>query len=1100
MTALEVADALAPFALVHGFPGEPSPGDPLPDDPALETYCFLPFHRTGAAAALSEPFDVTRPARARLRVRVPLRAGAAEATAEHRLLLRGPGDVVGIDEAQVVRRYPEAGSGDADPLDLVHVEFNAPDLPWQYTPTGPGGPSRRQLPPWLRLVVVAWTPGRIAPPRGPGLPRVLTGVNPQSELPPEAEAWAWAHVQVLGGVDGAASVAHRLAPGSPATNLSRLVCPTRLLPDTRWIAAVVPTFAVGVTAGLGGTPAGDARLGFAWSISSSTAIDLPAYAHWEFQTSHDVNFEQLAGRLTPVAARGEVGFRRLDTGDPGGGVTPVRQGSDRQVGGPLIRPTAQVHDGQAWPARATRQLRKRVEEPDRTEYGKRSSRPTVGPPLYGGTHLAQHTLADEPGGTPTPSWLGQLNLDAVDRVVAGLGTRVVQMDQEDLMARAWTQVEGVLAANDALRQAQFARWVGGRLHERHLRRMSPAGQLAVTARAQPALAHTRDRTVWGAVEASATPRAVAGSAMRRLVRPAGPVARFARTPQARIAQVGDLLATRQRSTSWVLRDTAPDGVLGLRRGAADVIARLADVDSASVVAAAAALGRGTLMQGGVTLEDAMPDDWAQTRADDALRRSLFAVLAAIHSMRLLDTDPVLVVPPGARLVDQMVPDLMAQVDAIDRALLGSVQEIWVPRLLGFDLGLDEGRPFPELPDAVGQDRRETLSRLRERLRRVLGENPPVAVRMPFEEVLGRVADGAREDVRTISEALAPSGHPVITDRARQSLRIPALRLADRLRPDVTVGQRIGFRLLLPDVWPFRDWIVGDRLEEVMAAPQFSTPLYQALDRFDREWLLPGVSRIEPAEMVTVLKSNPRFMEAFLVGANHEMGRELLWREYPTDGRATCFRSFWTPTHELTQPVHRLRTGGLGGHIDPRFEGMLVLLVRGELVRRYPGLLAHAMTERSPARGGKPPRIGGTPKSPLFQLPLEPNVLLVGFQLTREDVDAAESAAPPKPWWFTLSEHVGEPRFGLDGGDAHGPGSSVARDDLTWPDLAVDGVTRRHLAATVPSGLRVDYPGPVGDDTPTNGDAARTAYRLFQLPARAAYRAQPMVNPPAPVVP
>ena len=30
----------------------------------------------------------------------------------------------------------------------------------------------------------------------------------------------------------------------------------------------------------------------------------------------------------------------------------------------------------------------------------------------------------------------------------------------------------------------------------------------------------------------------------------------------------------------------------------------------------------------------------------------------------------------------------------------------------------------------------------------------------------------------------------------------------------------------------------------------------------------------------------------MVGLNHEMARELLWREYPTDQRGSYFRQFW----------------------------------------------------------------------------------------------------------------------------------------------------------------------------------------------------------------
>ena len=48
----------------------------------------------------------------------------------------------------------------------------------------------------------------------------------------------------------------------------------------------------------------------------------------------------------------------------------------------------------------------------------------------------------------------------------------------------------------------------------------------------------------------------------------------------------------------------------------------------------------------------------------------------------------------------------------------------------------------------------------------------------------------------------------------------------------------------------------------------------------------------------------RFVEAFMVGLNHEMNHELVWRTYPTDQRGTPFRRFFgAPPH-----LHARRTG------------------------------------------------------------------------------------------------------------------------------------------------------------------------------------------------
>ena len=55
-----------------------------------------------------------------------------------------------------------------------------------------------------------------------------------------------------------------------------------------------------------------------------------------------------------------------------------------------------------------------------------------------------------------------------------------------------------------------------------------------------------------------------------------------------------------------------------------------------------------------------------------------------------------------------------------------------------------------------------------------------------------------------------------------------------------------------------------------------------------------------------------------------MGRELLWRGYPTDQRGTYFRRFWTPEqNELAQDLHRFTPTPLGTHLVDAAGGILV---------------------------------------------------------------------------------------------------------------------------------------------------------------------------------
>jgi hypothetical protein len=352
----------------------------------------------------------------------------------------------------------------------------------------------------------------------------------------------------------------------------------------------------------------------------------------------------------------------------------------------------------------------------------------------------------------------------------------------------------------------------------------------------------------------------------------------------------------------------------------------------------------------------------------------------------------------------------------------------------------------------------------------------------FETLRGSAVLSGRQvmsGLRAISAKLV--GADPFTDRARDRIDVPALELVTKLDPRTTVPARIRGRLTagsgrLP-TWLRPDWFDDLRIEPVMAHPHFPWPMYEPLHRWDPEWMVPGLGLIERPDMATLLETNNRFIEAYLVGLNHEMGRELLWREYPTDQRGTYFDSFWTGRPELKADLHELpwRTGSIGEHMagpDKR----LVFLVRGDLVRRYPGVVAHAAREADRDRG-IPIFEATSPIETLFHVFLPPNVLLVGFDMTRARIDT-----PGETWWFTLSENPTEPRFGLDPSREGG----FTRDNLIWDDF---GVTQpgQFLDATRNLPL-VNFP-----PNRWGTSSAQVASLLFQLPARAAFLGKRMVE-------
>ena len=163
----------------------------VPENIVIGTYTFLPWVRGGVGAFVNNSAGSLR---ATVQVALPVQAdGRGDlSAAPPPIQVRGPGDVLGLDERQVIRRYPRPGAVDAEDSFLAHIEFDRPVMPWLFSPTAAVGD---RLVPWIALVVLeqgrfALTPGRQGRPD-----QVSTFLD---ELQPTDDAWAWAHAQLVG--------------------------------------------------------------------------------------------------------------------------------------------------------------------------------------------------------------------------------------------------------------------------------------------------------------------------------------------------------------------------------------------------------------------------------------------------------------------------------------------------------------------------------------------------------------------------------------------------------------------------------------------------------------------------------------------------------------------------------------------------------------------------------------------------------------------------------------------------------------------------------------------------------------------------------------
>lgn len=428
------------------------------------SFAFVPNLRSAAAADAT--LDGIRP---RLTYQIELLGGSTVQGGREPLdgSLKGPGDVVGIDPGQIIRIEPEEANKGFEPNYFPFVQFRDPDLPWRYSlDSGQGD----QLTPWVSLIVLKRGEFTHLSQGSAPCPRIEVA-SIRNSLPDLGQAWAWGHVQV--DMNGVSGTPQEVLLADPGRGFARLLAPRQLEQSVEYTLFLVPTYKVGLDAGLGREPDPSDGPALAWAAGMDQAVILPVYFRHSFKTEAGQDLETLLRELRAIRAdeADEPGApQKVDATDVGyypdlklEDYAFKAQAALRQVDQPITANDTPAALRRRLVGTLNTVLAESAEKPDEEED------PLLTFPAYGARFGPKEEITKQ-GGDPD-DWFDGLNLDLRFRAAAGLGHDIVRANDEHFAQLAWEQYEDVLAANQSLRQLQAATLLAGRMEAQHFSRL-----------------------------------------------------------------------------------------------------------------------------------------------------------------------------------------------------------------------------------------------------------------------------------------------------------------------------------------------------------------------------------------------------------------------------------------------------------------------------------------------------------------------------------------------------------------------------------------------------------------------------------------------------
>ncbi|HMI82546.1 MAG TPA: hypothetical protein VK550_00565 [Polyangiaceae bacterium] len=412
------------------------------------------------------------------------------------------------------------------------------------------------------------------------------------------------------------------------------------------------------------------------------------------------------------------------------------------------------------------------------------------------------------------------------------------------------------------------------------------------------------------------------------------------------------------------------------------------------------------------------------------------------------------------------------------------EQVVVPQLPGQRRGARHGLPSAARTKDPTRDEQVTM--------------PLMAVQL--RDAPRALSERYRVDAAALTKLLAPALSAAgVTQRKRSQRSLVAaatdvseLATSVRTRLDtasIAASVRAGLVARIPEL---AERLAVEALPKPLAlAPIFSDPLSPDLIALASEWFMPGVSSLRK-NRVRLVEVNATFVAAFLVGANCELARELVWRDYPVNVRATFFRRFWQYVDPERTDIADIASAwkpgqSLAENVAAQAAELTAIVVRGDLVRRYP--TAHWFMQKA-IRGEDGALVPepGTVIEVAFLAMLDPQTAVFGFDVAP---GAARGEHAGHGYYVGVEEQPASPRFGLDRArPAHFDQKPGSWDAASWGHLVasqaeLDALTHARTDAVRLAGVELG-------GTTWGQSSAHQARATWQRPFRMLVHAQRLI--------